>query len=312
MKQPVVRFVVPAGSTAALAELCARFGGSATTALDEGRLFVNAERVEVDRVVESGSVVEIFAARVEPEALPILLERDGLVFIDKPPGVATEPDHAGSGASVLGRLAAARGLPISALHALSRLDVGVSGVVTFATTESARRRIGELRAAGRFRRRYLALTIRAPEPGVGCWSAPIGRGARGRFEVGGRDARAAETAYETLASAAPALLDGRTDERSRPALVRLTPTTGRTHQLRAHAAHAGVPLLGDPAYGGPRRLRLDGGRVLGLGRVFLHAERIELPLGTEAVCVRASLPRDFESAWLALGGDGAPLREAAE
>lgn len=310
MKQPVVRFVVPEGSSADLAGLCLRLGGAATTALGEGRLFVNAERVESDRVVGAGSVVEIFAARTEPGALTILLERDGLVFVDKPPGVATEPDHAGSGASVVGRLAAARGVPLSAIHAVSRLDVGVSGVVTLATTAEARRVVGELRAAGRLRRRYLALAVRAPEPTTGRWTESIGRGARGRFEVGGRDARAAATAYETLATGSPLWLDGRSEERACPALLGLDPETGRTHQLRAHAAHASAPLLGDPSYGGPRRLRLDGGRVLGLGRVFLHAHAVELTLGTERTRVVASLPSDFSDLWSSVGGDESSLHAA--
>jgi len=310
MKQPVVRFVVPLGSTADLAELCRRFGGAATTALGDGRLFVNAERVEADRVVNAGSVVEIFAARAEPNAFSILLERDGLVFVDKPPGVATEPDHAGSAASVVGRVATALGLPASAIHALSRLDVGVSGVVTLSTTDAARRLATELRAAGGFRRRYLALAVRAPEPTAGCWAEPIGRGARGRFEVGGRDARAAATAYKTLATASAVWLDGRSEERTRPALVALDPETGRTHQLRAHAAHAGAPLLGDPSYGGPRRLRLDGGRVLGLGRVFLHAHAVELILDTESVRVSAPFPADFSELWSSIGGDDGSLHEA--
>jgi len=302
MKRPRLRFVAPAGPDIDLAELCKKLGPDAEQALGEGRVFVDAKRADATRRVTAGSVVDLFAARDAIE-VSVVLERDGLLFVSKPPGVATEPDHAGTTASVLGQLAAMRGVTPGELHASSRLDVGVSGILTVATTPEARELVEEAREAGRFRRRYLALATGAPSPPEGRWLGAIGRDARGRWVVGGKGARPAETAYATTARAS-LLAVAQEDEAPRAAaFVALTPKTGRTHQLRAHAAAAGVPLLGDSSYGGPRRLRLEGGRVIGLDRVYLHAAWVELDTRSDTIRVQAPLPEDFLALWHTLGGD---------
>jgi 23S rRNA-/tRNA-specific pseudouridylate synthase len=272
-------------------------------------LFVDGRRAAATSPVAPGSVIEVFAPHEPGGDVAILLERDGLVFVSKPPGVATEPDHAGSTASVIGRVAAARGVAPSELHALSRLDVGVSGVVTLAATEVARRRLEEARQSGRFRRRYLALVMGVPRPRTGCWTGEIGKGASGRWEVGGKQARSATTHYRTVAEGRPAHGSARDEPPFVPTLLALSPLTGRTHQLRAHALHAGCPLLGDASYGGPRRLRLDGGRVVGLERVMLHAAWVELEGTSGTFRVHAPVPEDFREALRAAGGDdGAEVR----
>jgi 23S rRNA-/tRNA-specific pseudouridylate synthase len=212
-------------------------------------------------------------------------------------------------------VAAVLGVPVTELHALSRLDAGVTGVVTLARTPAGRALVDEARRLGRFRRRYLALSARAPEPREGVWSGAIAEGTRGRRQVLPADAagaQAATTHYHTVAEAEAALLDGRDPTPRRVALLALTPVTGRTHQLRAHAAGASAPLLGDPSYGGPRRARLPDGRVHALPRVLLHAAWVELALGAELVRVAAPLPPDFVSTWEMLRGDAAALDAAVE
>jgi NAD(P)-dependent dehydrogenase (short-subunit alcohol dehydrogenase family) len=87
--------------------------------------------------------------------------------------------------------------------------------------------------------------------------------------------------------------------RARGLLLELTPETGRMHQLRAHAAIAGVPLYGDRLYGGPSSIVGADGRVLPLDRVALHCVRIELPV-LEAT---APVPEALRQAWRALGGE---------
>jgi len=304
VKRPVLRFVAPAGPDTDLADLCRRLGPAVEQALGEGRVFVGAERAAAPGRVPAGSVVDVFAAREASDgAVEVLLERDGLLFVSKPPGVATEPDHAGTAASVVGQLAAARGVALNELHALSRLDVGVSGVLTVATTPLARKVVEEARDQGRFRRRYLALAASAPSPPEGRWLGAIGRGARGRWVVGGKDARPAETRYATVAAATTLAVATADNQPVRAAFLALTPATGRTHQLRAHAEQAGVPLLGDPSYGGARRLRLADGRVIGLDRVYLHAAWVELTTPSDTIRVRAPLPEDFLALWRTLGGD---------
>lgn len=315
MRQPVVRYVTPAGSTTGLAELCAELGGAAVGALPDGRLFVDRVRATGDASVVGEHIVEVYAPREDVPDVVILHERWGLVFVSKPAGVPTEPDRAGSTASVVARVAAALGVPVTELHALSRLDAGVTGVVTLARTPAGRALVDAARRAGRFRRRYLALAACAPEPRDGVWSGAIAEGTRGRRQVLPADAagaQAATTHYQTVAETEAALLDGSDPTPRRVALLALTPVTGRTHQLRAHAAGASAPLLGDPSYGGPRRARLPDGRVHTLPRVLLHAAWVELQLGAELVRVAAPLPADFVSTWETLRGDAAALDAAVE
>ena len=109
------------------------------------------------------------------------------------------------------------------------------------------------RAEGTYERRYVALATRAPAPASGTWDAPIGRARDPRLRaVNGRDPTAADDALPRVRDRRPA---ARRCSRWRP-------MTGRTHQIRVHASHAGAPLLGDRDYGGPARVTLPTGRVL--------------------------------------------------
>jgi 23S rRNA pseudouridine955/2504/2580 synthase len=74
-------------------------------------------------------------------------------------------------------------------------------------------------------------------------------------------------------------------------LVEASPVTGRTHQIRVHAAHAGHPIAGDDKYGDAQFDRTLKGH--GLGRLFLHAARIELPRTQGKLRVEAPLPQEL-------------------
>jgi 23S rRNA-/tRNA-specific pseudouridylate synthase len=250
VSRPLLRWVTPEGASQALGELVVRLGTTADGALAEGRLFVNGRReTAADVVVAPGSVVDVHARRDPVEGVAILAEHAGLLFAYKPSGIATEPDHAGIDASLVARVAVLLGVARETLHAVSRLDVGVSGVVTLARDAHGRELANDLRARGRLARRYLALLPRAPDPAEGCWAETL-------------EGKPAETRYACVALAEPAYLPSRsmTRETIRPALVALSPVTGRTHQLRLHAASAGTPLLGDAGHGGATRLLLPSGR----------------------------------------------------
>jgi len=77
------------------------------------------------------------------------------------------------------------------------------------------------------------------------------------------------------------------------------PQTGRTHQIRVHAAHAGAPLLGDASYGGKRRLTTPRGSVIALERILLHAHEVVVS-GHRYL---APLPEEFASVWRAISKD---------
>jgi 23S rRNA pseudouridine955/2504/2580 synthase/23S rRNA pseudouridine1911/1915/1917 synthase len=109
----------------------------------------------------------------------------------------------------------------------------------------------------------------------------------------GKRSRTASTDYRVLA------------ETPHAALLWLEPRTGRTHQLRVHAARAGRPLLGDRHYGGSGRVVLADGRVLSARRTMLHCARLRLPdvaRGGE-LDLWCPPPEDFRALWRGAGGE---------
>ena len=81
------------------------------------------------------------------------------------------------------------------------------------------------------------------------------------------------------------------------------PATGRTHQLRVHAAKAGAPLFGDHQYQGDRRKVLPDGNVVTARRVMLHCARVSFPWNdADKTQFDAPVRADMKKVWLALGG----------
>jgi 23S rRNA pseudouridine1911/1915/1917 synthase len=232
----------------------------------------------------------------EHNAAPeILFEDRELVVINKASGVSTIPDTRGAQTSALGALE----LQFGKLHPTSRLDRDVSGVVIFARSEHATAALRDARTQGTYVRTYLALSHASPDRAHAedtyVWNAPIGRAKNPHLrEIGGKDAAPAETHARRIASTHSACL------------WRMHPQTGRTHQLRLHASHAGFPLLGDTAYGGKRSLAGRDGRVHGIERIMLHAARVSVPQGT----FEAPLPEPMRALWSALLGDEAAWERA--
>jgi len=223
----------------------------------------------------------------------LLLDEDGLVAADKPADVTTIPGHDAASESLLATVARTLGVHPLTLHPTSRLDRGVSGVVLFARTPGAAERLSAARERGEYTRRYVAIAASPPAPPSGEWTASIGKAADPKHRaVAGRDAVAALSRYATVASAGAWTL------------LALEPVTGRTHQLRVHAAHAGAPLLGDRVYGGPSRATRPSGSVLSFGRIALHAARVRVPRddGT-ALEVSSPVPTVLREWWRAGGGE---------
>jgi len=290
-----IRWVVRPGEGGTLGDVVLRAGGDAD-AVRDGRVFVGRRRAtSASEPVQPGDELRITLDAAAPGEAVVLAEEDGILAVDKPAGMPTIPDLGGSSHALVARVAAARGLTADGLHPTSRLDRDVSGVVVFATSASARERLASARARGEYARLYVAVAARAPSPPAGVWTVAIGRAADPRHRAaGGRDAVPAESRYAVRATAG-----GR-------ALLALEPVTGRTHQLRVHAAHGGAPLLGDRVYGGAGagRVALDSGRVLALPRVALHARRVVVPRADGSLLtVVAPIPAELAELWAALGGD---------
>ena len=294
-----MRWTVGAGDGATIREVLTRARADAA-ALREGRVFVGRRRVRSDRErVAVGDLVTVAPPRASADALgsvTVLAHRDDLVGVVKPAGIPTIPDHSGAAHSLLAVVAQMLGVATARLHPTSRLDRDVSGVVIFALTNEAGERLRRARAEGRYERRYVALAQRAPAPERGTWTAPIGRGRDPKLrEAGGRDPIPATTLFAVVGVAPIGTC-----------MLALSPVTGRTHQIRVHAAHAGAPLLGDRTYGGPSRLTLASGRVLEPRRIALHAARVIVPLANGApMILSAPVPPELSSLWSDLGGEEA-------
>jgi 23S rRNA pseudouridine1911/1915/1917 synthase len=285
-----------------VAQVLARAGADGR-AVTEGRAFVGRRRVRRgDEAVKEGDVIEIAPPREAPEPVRVIWREDDVVAVDKPAGMPTIADHGGAAHSLVAAAARALGVDAGRLHPSSRLDRGVSGVVVFALTTAAAERLVRARSEGAYERRYVAIAARAPEPARGLWDAAIGRARDPRLRmIAGRDPVAAATRYGVCALAPGGA-----------AMLAVAPQTGRTHQIRVHASHAGAPLLGDRDYGGPARLTLPTGRVLEPRRVALHAARVVVPgAGGSVLVARSALPAELDELWTALGGEAAAWEVAA-
>jgi len=292
-----MRWTVRPGDGRTVGEVLSRAGADGD-AVSSGRVFVGPRRVRrTDEEVRPGDVVEVAGPPANEERTATLLRNAGdLVAADKPAGIPTIPDHAGSAHALLHAVARALGVEASCLHATSRLDRDVSGVVIFTLTKGAAERLARARAEGVYERRYVAISARAPEIGGGTWDVPIGRAPDPRLRMAkGRDPVDARTRYQVVARAPRG-----------EAMLAVAPVTGRTHQIRVHSSFAGAPILGDRAYGGPPRVTLATGRVLEPGRIALHAARVVVP-GEDGspMLVTSPIPTELQSLWSALGGDPA-------
>ncbi len=288
--------VAPAEAGDRLDRFIARKGGVsrglARRALEAGGVFLDGRRCRVaSRAVRAGQRVLVHleeggrgaAARGHPplERSRLLHSDEHLAAVDKPAGVPAQATLSSARGTLPELAAALAGGPLEAAH---RLDRETSGVTLLARTPPAAAALAAAFREGRPEKTYLALCARAPDPPAGRVEAPLGRDPRrpGRRRVspGGEPAA---TRYRTLAVGP-----------SGAALVEARPETGRTHQIRVHLAHLGAPILGDPRYGGPRRV----GEVTA-PRVMLHALRLELdhPAGGARLSLEAPVPEDFREAW---------------
>jgi 23S rRNA-/tRNA-specific pseudouridylate synthase len=278
-------------------------------ALREERVFVDGQRASGHAtqppVLAVGAVVEVFAPR--PEAfIDVLHDAEDVFAVYKPASLPTEPDKSGA-SSVLRQLADLLKREPRDLFAISRLDVGVSGVLLVALGLNAQRRLLQERARGTLRRRYVALAAGVPTPAEGEWREAIGRGSGGKRVISDRDGQNAHSRYRVIAVAQAV-------SRERPAtcLLSLSPITGRTHQLRVHASAHGAPLLGDRKYSGPVRMTSPDGSVLPLPQIMLHAASVEWGPKNERRLVVAEPCTDLVDIWLALAGDPTALQRALD
>lgn len=258
------------------------------------RVTLNGRMASLDEPVQHGDCVELWPQddRHIDEQPCIVAQRDGVLLAYKPAGLMTETEVVGDESLVTALLRRLKG---GHVKAASRLDVQVSGVVLCTIGRDAARRVQSWRAAGHIVKSYLAIVV----GGVGdteSWTTPLGklRDERGRARSSPQASAVlgAHTDVRTLSRASG--VGARTYS-----LLELTPRTSRVHQIRAHCALAGAPVLGDTLYGGPRTFAEAGGEEHEMSRIALHCHRVELP-GVVGV---APIPEQLKELWSKLGGD---------
>jgi 23S rRNA pseudouridine1911/1915/1917 synthase len=258
---------------AALARLFGLSRTAAAAIADAGEVSVGGvARGRSDRV-SAGDWLEVALPpppaplSTAPEPVPglrVVYADDDIVVVDKPVGVAAHPSPGWDGPTVVQGVAA-MGYRIATSGAaerqgvVHRLDVGTTGVMVLAASETAYSRLKDAFRDRTVDKRYHALAQGHPDPTRGTIDAPVDRhpSQDWKFAVvaGGRPS---VTHYDTLeAFRAATLLD-----------VRLE--TGRTHQIRVHLAAIRHPCVGDLAYGADPTLAAH----LGLTRQWLHARSL--------------------------------------
>jgi 23S rRNA pseudouridine955/2504/2580 synthase len=263
--------------------------------LRKGEVRVNKGRAKPDYRLQAGDSVRLPPVRTRPEpdraratapppwlAERILYEDEHLMVLDKPAGLAV---HAGSGvqSGLIEILRAAR--PEAGMLELAhRLDRDTSGCLLLAKSRAALTALHRMLREGEIRKHYLALV-------KGRWQG----GPRQITEALERTASRVRTAEDSEAPGGKAAASWFRPVRGYDSatLMEVELLTGRTHQARVHAAHAGHPIAGDDKYGDwdfNRALRQSG-----LKRVFLHAARLELrhPVTGSKLQLEAPLPPDL-------------------
>ncbi len=245
-------------------------------------------KVAIDRTREAVAEQPRHEPALDRERI-IHLDRE-LVVIDKPADLLSETDRAGSVSlqTLVPKLLATLSERNRDVWLVHRLDAGTSGVIVLARTAAAGRMLDAVFREAKASKRYLALCNGrlADERDI---DGPIGRAQGTRHKVDPQQGKPAFTKLVPRAVGTTATL------------VEARPRTGRTHQIRVHAAHAGHPLLGDRLYGGPVYTASTPPQAI--GRVMLHACSLTLPhpaTGKPTEWI-AKAPKDFVTLAATLG-----------
>lgn len=272
--------------------------------LRKGQVRVDGGRAKANRRVEAGEEIRIppladEAAKKLSPARPdadsvkaiksiVLYEDDAIMALNKPFGLAVQ-----------GGVKTARHID-GMLEALAkngerprlvhRLDKDTGGLLLVAKTRNAAQAFGGAFKGRGVEKTYWALTVGAPQPREGTIKLPVAKrmvstkagGQERVVPAKGEDAKKAITDYQTLDEAGPV------------AFVAMRPVTGRTHQLRVHAAAIGFPIVGDGKYGGA------GARIEGVSpklHLFCRAMTFSHPETGRRMTLEAPLTGHMKETW---------------
>jgi len=289
----------------------------------KGEVRVNGKRTQPKARLEAGQAVRIPPLKVEAppprdDAPPaqkdraflksiILFEDADVMVLNKPMGLAVQ-GGSGTARHIDGMLGALRGPDGQRPRLVHRLDKDTAGCLLVAKTRFAAAALAKTFRSRSARKIYWALVAGVPKPAQGRISTYL---AKQEVEEdsymriakhGEKDAVHAVTYYAVVETAAHKF-----------SWISLKPVTGRTHQLRAHMAHVGNPIVGDPKYFNIENWEFPGGVQ---NKLHLLARRIAVPHPRGGIIdVSAPLAPHMEQSWNLLGFDAKrydPIEDAPE
>jgi len=291
-------------------------------AIAEGRVWIDGQVVKKNsRRLHAGERLELSLLRPAPEemkpqamALDIYYEDESLLVLCKPPGLAVHPTyrhwHGTLANGLLYYFRRQLNDPEAKIKPglIHRLDKDTSGLMVVGKTPEAKRKLSRQFEYRQIRKVYRALVWGMPAQTGGLLETNLGpskalRTRQGVYPYLGREGKPARTAWKVLQGL------------NELSLVEVELFTGRTHQIRAHLAHLGHPILGDALYGGLASARSNLNMTPAalahltalLPRQALHAAILGFthPLSGEALSFEASLPTDMQAtlSWLTQQND---------
>jgi 23S rRNA pseudouridine1911/1915/1917 synthase len=264
------------------------------TMIKDGLITVEGETVKAGVKLRGGELIqvhlpqkEVIEVVAEDIPLDILYEDDALAVINKSANLVTHPGVGNESGTLVNAILAKwpqigqMDDPDQRHGIVHRLDKDTSGVMVIAKTNDALKTLMEQFQARTVEKIYIAMLERTPFTEQGRIEAPIGRDPKQRKRMAVlRDGKEAITEFTVLDDT---FRDGAT-------LVEFKLLTGRTHQIRVHAAFIGCPVIGDRVYGFRKQ------RFNKMKRNFLHAKSLTFqhPITGETLTFTAPLPPSLE------------------
>jgi 23S rRNA pseudouridine955/2504/2580 synthase len=241
----------------------------------------------------------------------VLWKDEHIIALNKPPGLPSQGGSGQGGRHVDGLTEALKFGYKDQPKLVHRLDKDTSGVLLLARTDRVARALSEAFRHRTTRKIYWAAVAGVPHPRMGTIRFGLvkapghGRGGEGEKMIAVHPSRIEATEGAKRATTDYAVLDSLG---TRAAWVAMVPVTGRTHQLRAHMAEIGHPIVGDGKYGGSGQENLGDGWGAQLGgeisrKLHLHARSIAFdhPVTGRRITLTAPLPEHMKRTWKTVG-----------